>query len=129
MRSRSCRKRGTPSIFWPFTNSVGVESHALVLTRVGLGLDRGGVAVGVEAGVEDGLVQAQAGRETLEVVLAEGAAVLAELLGVELVVVVPEAALLGGAVGRRGGPHGLLAEEGQIVPDQFHGAVFDERLV
>src|SRR5581483_10407929 len=77
------------------------------------------VAVAVDAGVEGRLVQSEVGAEALQVVLAERAAVLARLLGEQLVVVGPELPLVAGALRRRGRLLGLVAEEGQVVVDQL----------
>src|SRR4029453_9382674 len=61
----------------------------------------------------------------LEVARGELAQVLATLMRVQIVVVVPEAALSAGAAGSLGGVDGLVADPRVVVPSEFDLARID----
>jgi hypothetical protein len=103
--------------------------YALLLGQLGLSLHAVEGLVGVEAGGERRRIELELGREALQVGPGEGASVLTSLLGEELIVVVPEAVLVGGALGRLSGPDRLLAQEGKMAPGETRLARRDERLL
>ncbi len=96
--------------------------HARLLSLLSLRLHLGQVPIGVQAGFEGGLVDADLSGELRQVLLAERPRVLPPLLREELVVVEPEQSLVLGALRRLGCPDRLLPQEGEIVPDQPGGA-------
>jgi len=80
------------------------------------------IAAGVQAGVESCRIQAQVGGELLQARQAEAALVLTALVGEERIRVVPEAALLVGALRSLSSVLRLWPQEGHVPEDVMHFA-------